>query len=38
MLKKRNETDSLFDVLNSYHPNTKITLTRKIKKFKIPNN
>ena len=24
--RKRNESDTLFDVLNSYHPNIKFTL------------
>ena len=31
--RKRNESDTLFDVLNSYHPNIKFTLEQNPKRF-----
>ena len=31
--RKRNEADTLFDALNSYHPNIKFTLEQNHKKF-----
>ena len=31
--RKRNETDTLFDALNSYHPNIMITLEQYPKKI-----
>ena len=31
--RKRNEADTLFDTLNSYHPNIKFTLEQNPKRF-----
>ena len=31
--RKRNKSDTLFDALNSYHPNIKFTLEQNPKKF-----
>ena len=31
--RKRNEADTLFDTLNSYHPNIKLTLEQNPKRF-----
>ena len=31
--RKRNEADTLFDALNSYHPNIKFTLEQSPKRF-----
>ena len=31
--RKRNESDTLFDALNSYHPNIKFTLEQNPKRF-----
>ena len=35
---KPNEADTLFDALNSYHPNTKYTLEQTLKVFRYPDN